>query len=90
MGLRLEGVTPQAFQLWPGNVHAFQVFRRLCTTQWRRAGMAGMVCALDYSQVPFLLQMEQIPQHRWPAVWDGLEEMEIAALKLFRERVQRD
>lgn len=83
-GLVLEDAPePQAFGVWPENVFAFNVYRRLCG-QWRTTGMGGLM-ALDYGPLPFVLDIEGVPRQQWVEVVDGLQAMETEALRLIRK-----
>jgi hypothetical protein len=78
------------FSVLPCNLDAVNVFWAM-STQWRiAAGMAGAVLVgLDYTAIPTTLRMLRIPRPRWPAVFDALRVMELAALKTQRDKENR-
>lgn len=64
------------FEVWQENWEAVQMFLR-CQTQWRPAGMGG-VLGLDYVAVAWLLRLYRVKDQR--AVLEDLQVMEAAAL----------
>lgn len=58
-------------------------------TQWRRAGMTGVPCGLDYSVLPFALQMRGIPRKQWPQVFDDVRVIEDGALAYFDKKLKK-
>jgi hypothetical protein len=71
-----------AFEVWPDNWAAVQVFSAL-STQWR-AGATGPI-GLDYTAVPVVLRLTSTPRADWPDVFDCVRVMEVAAIKTMRE-----
>lgn len=68
-------------------MRAFNVYTRLHKTQWRVAGMGG-VLGLDYASLPFFLDLEGVPQPERVVVVDMVQAMEAEALRIFRERAK--
>lgn len=54
-------------------------------TQWR-IGPAGGAIGLDYGAIEPVLRMKQIKPCRWPALFDDLRAMELAALKAINKK----
>lgn len=77
----------QAHGIWLCNVAAFNVYTRLHKTQWRTAGMGGLI-GLDYASLPFFLELERVPRADWPEVTDDLQTMEAEALVLMRKQAK--
>lgn len=71
---------PKDFEVWPDNWPAVEVFLR-CQTQWRTT-MTG-VCGLDYSAVEWLFRLYGVKDQ--PAVLEGLQVMEAAAIKILNK-----
>ena len=71
----------ETFALWPDAGPAFDLFTA-CATQWRVAGMGG-VLGLDYKAVQVVAQWMEIVVDR--SVFDDLRVMEAEAVRLFRE-----
>jgi hypothetical protein len=69
--------------IWPENLHAFRVFCRL-RTQWN-CGMNGPV-GLRYEAASLALRLEQVPPREWPEVIEGIQQMEIETLRIWREK----
>jgi hypothetical protein len=65
------------FEVLPENWEAVTFFRR-CQTQWRMAGMGGMV-GLDYGAVAWLLRLYEVGNER--ALLEDLQVMEAAVLE---------
>jgi len=80
-------VTPlaQEWHLWPCNLHAWSIWCRL-QTQWRVGGM-GSITGLDYTAVWATLEGLAVRKRR--EVFGVLQEMERAALEVWREREQQ-
>ena len=55
------------------------------STQWRRAGMAGICVGLDYSVLPEVWRRAKVPPALRDDVFDDLRVMEEAALGKMRE-----
>jgi hypothetical protein len=70
------------FEVWPENWDAVQMFLR-CQTQWRTAGMGG-VLGLDYVAVSWLLRLYRVRDQR--AVLEDLQTMEAAVLEAMAEK----
>lgn len=71
--------------VWPDNMPAVEVFSDL-VTQWRRAGMAGMVTGLDYAAIPAVFAIRGIPKKQWGSLFDDLRVMEDAAIDLLNKQ----
>lgn len=82
--LAAVGLTPEDFaaddliEVWPENDGAVQAFAVLAR-QWRM-GPRGPV-GLDYSAMPFVLEMAGIPRDNWQAYFADIRVMEDEALK---------
>lgn len=74
---------PQHQDIWPENLHAFNVFYRL-RTQWNM-GFNGAV-GLRMECLPVAMEFEAVPRHLWPQVADGVQAMEAETLRLWREK----
>lgn len=53
------------------------------STQWR-TGMSGPT-GLDYSAVPTVMRMQQVPRQDWPDAFDALRVLEAEALAVMNE-----
>lgn len=84
-GLKRDGPEPEdaAFEVWPENWPAVQVFVAL-GTQWT-VGMAGST-GLRYEVLPFVLEMQGVARDEWPELFAQIRLCESEALKLFAER----
>jgi uncharacterized membrane protein YbjE (DUF340 family) len=63
--------------VWPDNVTTIAVFIAM-STQWR-VGMSGAT-GLDYNALPVVMRMHGIPAAERAVVFEGIREMEDAAL----------
>lgn len=70
------------YEVLPENWEAVQMFLR-CQTQWRTAGMGG-VLGLDYGPVAWLLRLYRVKDQR--AVLEDLQTMEAAVLEALAEK----
>ena len=82
-GLQAPITEPEHQDIWPENIHAFNVFCRL-RTQWN-VGLNGLV-GLRYETLPFALELEQVPKPDWAEATDGVQTMEIETLRIKREQ----
>lgn len=76
-------------EVQPANLVTANVFFA-CATQWMFAGMAGVRTGLNYqavdvraSKLPQYMALDEADQ-TW--VWEGLQRMESAALKVWQEK----
>ncbi len=69
--------------LWPDNVQAVHVFRRMLT-QWNVAGFGGFV-GLRYESMRIVLDVCGVEREQWPEVVDCVQLMERHALSLLNE-----
>lgn len=69
------------FELWPEHMPACTVLVAM-QTQWRRAGMAGIPTGLEYSVLPAVMTLLEIPQPSQRDVFDELRVMEQAVLEM--------
>lgn len=76
-GLEADDVRPGDVEVWPDNVEIVDVFAHLYT-QWR-IGARGPI-GLDYTAIPAVLQLLQIPANRHAEVFAGIRIMENTAL----------
>ncbi|CAJ0740814.1 DUF1799 domain-containing protein [Ralstonia mannitolilytica] len=76
-GLASEDIQPEVVEIWPENVEIVDVFAHL-HTQWRM-GARGPI-GLDYTAIPAVLQLLQVPADRHAEVFAGIRIMEHAAL----------
>lgn len=53
-----------------------------CQTQWRHAGMDGVITGLDYTAVESVMRLMRIKNRG--EVFDGVQAMEYGALTEFR------
>ncbi len=70
-------------EVWIENLPTVNVFIAM-STQWR-IGMSGPT-GLDYSALPAVLRLTGIARNQWTDVFDGLREMEEAALECIHEK----
>jgi hypothetical protein len=84
-GLQRDGPEPEdaAFDVWPENWRAAQVFAAL-GTQWT-VGIAGAT-GLRYEALSFVFEMQGVVRDEWPGLFDQVRLCESEALKLFAER----
>lgn len=80
------GLTPDDYEfddveVWPENMPAVRLFRKLAT-QWVR-GFSGTT-GLRYEALPFLFDLHGIAPDERREVFDALRVMEIAALREMR------
>lgn len=68
-------------------MHAFNVYARLHKSQWRVGGMGG-VLGLDYTSLPFFLDLEGVPLPDRVQVVDMVQAMEAEALRIYRARTK--
>lgn len=78
-------LAPADFELFDDNVTSFSVFQRM-RTQWRTRGMDGDISGLDYSALPAVMQLMNIPPARQGGVFDDLHLMELETLMVAAER----
>lgn len=71
------------FLVFPENWNTVVAFDGI-KTQWRVSD--GVVIGLDYSTIPFELEMLDIPRKEWPEVNQGLKVMEDVFIQHFREK----
>lgn len=76
-----EPEEPVAFEVWPENWEAVQMFLRV-QTQWRTS-MGGLL-GLDYGAVSWLFRLYAIQDER--STLEALQVMEAAALATINER----
>lgn len=69
-------------EVWPDNVPTIAVFIAMCT-QWR-VGMSGAT-GLDYAALPVVMRLNGIAAKDRPDVFEGIREMEDAALAKMHE-----
>lgn len=72
-------------EIWPENDGAVQAFAVLAR-QWR-IGPGGPF-GLDYSAVPFVLEMAGVPRDEWKTFFSDIRVMEDEALKVLHWRDQ--
>lgn len=77
-GLTVEEASDPPAEVWPDMVSTVNVFVAM-GTQWR-VGFSGPI-GLDYSALPAVLRMVDVPRKEWTDVFDGLRAMESAALE---------
>ena len=75
------------FGLWPENAPVFAVYTRL-HTQWRVGGMGSLI-GLDYTTLPFFLELDAVPRPDWPEVITGVQVMENEALRHMRAKAEK-
>lgn len=80
-GLTLEEASGPPIEVWPDNMASVQVFIDL-STQWRRAGMTGAKCGLDYAALPPIFAIRGVPKKQWSAIFDDVRVMEDAVLSM--------
>ena len=82
-GLKPQNKPQQHQDIWPENLHAFNVFYQL-RTQWH-SGMNGPV-GLRYESLPMALKQSQVPEEQWLEVIESVQVMEIETLRIWREK----
>ena len=80
--LREEAHDDEAFEVWPENLRALELFIA-CRTQWR-FGPQGGVLGLDYQGVAALFRMKRVKDQ--DAMLADLQVMEAAALEVLNEK----
>jgi hypothetical protein len=75
--LTIEEASGPPVGVWPDNAPTIAVFIAM-STQWR-VGMAGAT-GLDYNALPVVMRMHGIPAADRSVVFEGIREMEDAAL----------
>jgi hypothetical protein len=83
-GLTVEEASPP-FLVLPDCWESVLTFESV-STQWLRAGMAGVPCGLNYEVLPFAFRMRGIRQADHPRVFTDLRLMEDAALSYFAKK----
>lgn len=79
--MTVEEASGPPFEVWPDNMPSVEVFLDL-SSQWRRAGMAGVRTGLDYTAIPAVLALRGIPKKQWPVLFDDIRVMEGAVLSI--------
>ena len=77
-----EAHEDEAFEVWPENWRAFELFLA-CRTQWR-FGPQGGVLGLDYAGVAALFRMKRVKDQ--DTMLADLQVMEAAALEVLNEK----
>lgn len=80
-GFTAEDYEQDPVEVWPENLQAVNVLVAM-DTQWR-VGFSGAT-GLDYSALPFVLQMAGVPRSKWAEMFEDIRLMEDAALKTMR------
>lgn len=79
--MSLEEADGPPFEVWPDNMPSVEAFLDMAT-QWRRAGMAGVRSGLDYSVLPAIFAIRNIPKKQQPTIFDDIRVMEDAVLRM--------
>lgn len=69
--------------MFPDNLAAVTTFLAM-STQWR-VGAAGAT-GLDYTALPAVLRMRDVPRDEWPDLFEQLQIIETEALTIMIER----
>ena len=80
-GLTVEEASGQC-SVWPDNLKAVNIFMA-AATQWR-VGPNGAT-GLDYSVLPVLFRIDQVPRSEWPELLDQIRVLESSALSTIHE-----
>ena len=80
-GLTIEEARGPAIEIWPDNMTTVNTFIA-CLTQWR-VGMNGAT-GLDYTVIPTVLKLTEVPEGEWRDVFHGIRLMEDGALQQMR------
>ncbi len=75
------------YVVWPENRGPLELFLAL-STQWRHAGVDGQATGLDYTAIPPTAALMGITTT--PMLFEDLRDMEQAALKVWRDRRDRE
>jgi len=81
-GLTIEEARGPATEVWPDNLVTVNTFTA-CLTQWR-VGQSGAT-GLDYSVLPTVLKLTDVPESEWPDVFHGIRLMEDGAMHQMRQ-----
>lgn len=75
------------YDVWPENIEVVNLFCSLAT-QWEFLLEMGTLLhrGLNYSRVESALRLMGVKKKQWPRLFNGLQVMEQAALKAYRER----
>lgn len=79
--MTIDEASAPSVEVWPDNLSVTNILLAM-STQWRTAGMAGVVTGLDYSALPTVLRMSGIPRKDWNSVFQDLRVMEDTALSV--------
>lgn len=83
MGWTPEDYPDNGAECWERNRHALTAFM-VMGTQWR-IGPSGQPSGLDYSALPAVLRLSEIPRSQWPDTFDALRVMESEAMAVMAE-----
>lgn len=72
----------EVYEVWPENWPILELFLAL-NTQWRFAGMEGQRVGLEYSAIPVVMDLHQVPAKRRRQWFGWIQMMERAALDVF-------
>ncbi len=61
-----------------------------CDTQWRHAGMTGVLTGLDYDGVRAVMDIQAIPSADRPALFTDLQTLERAQLQVVHQRLAQE
>lgn len=81
-GMTVEEASGPAVEIWPDCILAVRVFIA-CSTQWRSSGFGAS--GLDYSVLPNVFRMMDIPRKDWAELFEDIRVMEDAALTQMRK-----
>jgi hypothetical protein len=74
-----------AYEVWPENWPLLDLFLAL-KHQWRYAGMDGQRVGLDYTAVPVVMDMLDVPKRRRRQWFAWIQMMEHEALQVFNSK----
>lgn len=66
-------------EVWPENWRTWNLFRDM-RTQWRRAGMNGVACGLDYGVLFARMDRLRLNDRDYEETFEHIKAMEVAAL----------
>lgn len=84
-GLTLEEATPPPFEVLPDCMVSAEIFIDMCS-QWRRAGMAGVVTGLDYAVLPVVFGIRGVSKKLQSQIFDDIRVMEDAAITYMNKK----
>lgn len=83
-GFELEDYETDVIEVWPDNVLALDLFRRV-GTRWRIPPMGGVPIGLQWEAIYPLMERMKLDDDAWNGLHDDLMIMEAAAIETMHE-----